>query len=638
MALMTRSKLTDAYLQRGCKQVRMSRFVELILDHCGNDNGTAPCNASSLCFNTPTTCRDSCNYTCGHRSLWLSDCSPPGDFPHTVIPNLISWEETPPTLDLGNVFGTRARIGLKFQDHAYHDNEIDPYQSRRYPTIPICDTDVPGTFWGRFKARHKTLRQRMIRFYVGPRDGAFPADYEMREYVISEHGRDSDGNMCIDGLDILYLAGNEAARCPRNQPGLLKPFITDPTGETDVPRLPTALAMDRLDGSDSTGRTSIWLSQNFDASEVEPGGILHGLEVVCMDGELIRVTVEPENGIDSGDDRWKIFGQERGYCDTELKDHAVGTPVVIPFVIPKGQHAVEAMRRLLEECADINDSVALCCDDEAVQRVCEDSYNAIRACNPDAVIGRDVYICDDEGVTDLLNEIATDYMLHMFVDQRSGLIRWKSLNQPPPCSGSLPVLEECNVVGAIESTTDFDDQAGTVVVNYVPTEKLGTPDEGNSLRTLGYVNSDAARPKCERREYINTRTLERSSRFYHWCINYVIETYIRRLAQWLRCEPEVFRVRYLISEWPDDLWTGDYLRVAHPTLQGADGGASELVLFVRSVKTSRDADCYEATLRTTPFVTRYNYVNSIECEPGCGFEIDVPASPNCDPACNNLFY
>ena len=642
MGIATESKLTRAYLERDCKQTRLVRVIELVVDQCANTNGDSPCEATELCYDTPVTCMDYCNYACGHTSIWLSSCEGvPDGFPHDAIPNLIEWDENPPVIDLGNVFGTRASAEFKFADHAHNDHGIDRYQDRRYPVIPICHTDVPGTFWGRFRARHKTLRQRLMRFYQGPRDGVFPDDYECHEYVISEYGRDDEGNFCISGLDILFLAGNDSATCPGDQTGEQKFFAGSATNGRDVPRLTSTIEDDFSPGDlfaeDEVFRT---ISQMFSIEETMPGGLLHNVDVVCIGRELFQAQVTP---VAVNDDRVVIKMLSRGFCDTEQRKHEPGTPIVIPFVITKGEHVVDLIERLLLECASIDDVIAGCCEEVTQTRICRESFDEIKRCNPDMMIGRTLYLCDMEGVTDLLNEITTDYMLNMMVDQRSGEIVLKSLSNPPPCGDDLAVLRECSIVGTVEWTTDVDDQAGIVSVAYDPPGKLDEVTADNASQTLVYINRDAARPRCERVEYTNTRTLNRFSRWYDVCIDYLVEVYLRRLAQWMRCEPQVIRVRYLVRDMPRGFWTGDYFRIEHSSEQNADGGFSEQVYLARSVKLNPDGDCYLITARSAPFLTRYNYVSNFICdEPECSVlmqsTIQQPSCGRFPTDCTNLWW
>lgn len=615
-----------------CSSSRVIRLVELKLDHCANTNGQAPCEATELCYNTPSTCRDFCNYACGTKSLWLSDCQLPTSFGFDSVPNLIDWDETPPVADDGDVFSERGAITLTFADHAYNDRELDPYQARRYGTIPICHTDVPGTFWGRLRARHKNLRERMICFWTGPEDGEFPADFHQNQYIISDV-RWTGERFIIEALDILWIADEEFSGCPRQEN--YQPI------NADFPQplfVANELASDYVRPSPNT---------QFILSSTYPQGELpQDLTVVCVGTEIMQVRVFDLKPFDPDSEQvivlWHGFLNDqdpRGVAGTQVGSHSVGADIVIPMVFRQGEHVAEAVRRLMLECVRIDEVMQRCCVDTGESALCLESLNEYRECYPGDLIGKDVYLCDPEqGVRELLNELATDYQFAVFVDQRTGKIVMRKI-ATPPCD--VPALEECDIIGDPEMTTEIDRQASVTIVDYCPQDASRPVGTDNKLFTLVYATEDAVLEPCARLEYPTIREDRRGSRWYHPRVQYLIDLNLRRRAEWRRCEPILVALQVDRNAWPADLWLLDYFTIDHtaPGFQGENGTGSGNLWLLRSAKLSRDGKCYEITARSTPYLGRYRYTSRIDCDrPECSLQMTQtePYETCRFPACDTL--
>lgn len=198
-------------------------YVELDLDYCSNVAGVAPCTATqtgdSKCFNTFASCNDTDNFANSVKTYRY--CSPNGArIPNGLdaIPCLKSISVTPAQIDAGKGLGLRAVCSITLQDFPHSDIRTDPYLSDR-TYIPINR----GTYFGKLKARNPFYNGRIMRIYNGylNDDGSYDvANFEVRTYVLdSWDSVDANGITKITGKDILKLASDERAVCPKASVG-----------------------------------------------------------------------------------------------------------------------------------------------------------------------------------------------------------------------------------------------------------------------------------------------------------------------------------------------------------------------------------------------------------------------------------
>lgn len=198
-------------------------FVEIDLDFCANTFGVAPCTATgsgdAKCYNTYASCQDTANFANTVKTYRY--CSPNGArIPNGLdaIPCLKSISVTPAQIDAGKGLGLRAVCSITLQDFPHSDIRTDPYLSDR-TYIPINR----GTYFGKLKARNPFYNGRIMRIYNGylNDDGSFDAaNFEVRTYVLdSWDSVDANGITKITGKDILKLASDERAVCPKASVG-----------------------------------------------------------------------------------------------------------------------------------------------------------------------------------------------------------------------------------------------------------------------------------------------------------------------------------------------------------------------------------------------------------------------------------
>lgn len=218
---------------RGARVTRALLFVEIDLPYCANTYGVAPCTASIpttgaiKCFNTLKTCQDPANFA--NAPVTLRFAKPSDYLPRDVfaIPCILSDEFSPGTVSLGKNMGERATLTINCRDFPWSDTGVggDKYLADR-----DYDPFKRGTFWGKFRARQPYVRGRPLRLIRGY-EGQPLAEMETRHYVIdSFDGPRPDGTFSIVAKDVLKLASDDRAQCPKLSNGRLNAGISNASG------------------------------------------------------------------------------------------------------------------------------------------------------------------------------------------------------------------------------------------------------------------------------------------------------------------------------------------------------------------------------------------------------------------------
>jgi hypothetical protein len=199
-------------------------FVELEMDICSLTYGLNPCVAAlgstgdRKCFNTYATCQDKQNFdrsTYTYRFAKQNAALPIGI---NAIPLLQSVSYAAQQITPGKGLGVRGSVTLKFLDAPFVDDAFDKYANDRG-----YDSLTKGTFWGKFKARHKFFQGRLLKLKTGYLTKPFSWDnFQERIYIIeSMTGPDSKGMVTVVAKDILKLADDDRAQCPKPNRGKL---------------------------------------------------------------------------------------------------------------------------------------------------------------------------------------------------------------------------------------------------------------------------------------------------------------------------------------------------------------------------------------------------------------------------------
>lgn len=237
-------------------------LVEVDFPYCTRSYGTAPCMAvlgvssQAKCFNSRFTCADPANYAAGVKTATFAyneDNLP--DIPG-IFPALSDVSSRPGELNLSGIdpkstaLGIRARVTVKLQDFADNDTWFDKYQAERVSGAALASgIGYQPLDRGRALARlfkrfpyYMGLNVRVRRGYAGDVPAAMPTEH----YVMAElTGPNAGGVVQITAKDILDLADNDKAVCPRASLGKLSAdttlgdvsFTLTPSGigDTDYP-------------------------------------------------------------------------------------------------------------------------------------------------------------------------------------------------------------------------------------------------------------------------------------------------------------------------------------------------------------------------------------------------------------------
>lgn len=198
--------------------VKKLTYVEIDVSRCSLTYGSAPCTASvgvtgdKKCFNSKATCQDRENY--GDATVTLRFSFEGAEYqPDDIeaIPCVTGISISPGEISLGGDLGERASVSISFKDLRHSDTGPagDKYLADR-----SYNPFTQGTYWGRFRTRHRYIRGQPIRIIRGNLGQAL-GDMETRHYVVdSFSGPSADGSFTIVAKDVLKLADDDRAKAP----------------------------------------------------------------------------------------------------------------------------------------------------------------------------------------------------------------------------------------------------------------------------------------------------------------------------------------------------------------------------------------------------------------------------------------
>lgn len=545
-------------------------IVELHLDYCSLDYGVAPCTAEigttgiRKCYNTRFTCQDVSQYANYVETKTYRFSTPNANTPANMnfFPSVRNVGFSPTKIDPGKSLGRRGQCTITLQDHPHHDVTIDKYVDER-SYIPY-DT---GTFWAKFKVRNRYYNGRIIRVYSGYLTEPFNwNNFQTRTYVIDQiDGPSSDGRVTITGRDILKLADDERAVCPR----------------------PTVA---RIDADMAVG------GGNADLLPVGAGSNFNDGDYVRIDKEIIRInTVAGDNIIYNVGDR--------GQFNTDDKTHSADDAVQLCKYFYQDQVA-DIIKELLVDYGNV--PIAYIDDDEwdtEAEDWLEDFvFTAI--------------ITEPTGVTKLINELiqnSTSYIFWNEIEEKVKLIAIKPPEIPPQI-----ISDENSIIKRTVRIQEKPDKRRTefavyyVVIN--PVEKL--TESKNFQRLDLRVDVDAESEV----EYNDVRTEKLFSRWLGEDNDLGIETLqVRFLAKYRNIPIEVM---LRIDAKDIDLWTGDEFYIYHRNIVDDTGEARYTLMRIIEASESVVGTYYtfKAVESEREFEGRYCY---IQVEDRSDF-LDVP--------------
>ncbi|MGI9159852.1 MAG: LamG domain-containing protein [Saprospiraceae bacterium] len=139
------------------------------------------------------------------------------------MPCIVGVEHSPGAISLGENLGERASVTVTFKDFRHSDTGAggDKYLANR-----SYNPYTNGTYFGRFRTRHRYLKGKPLRVIRGALGDAIGA-MDTRHYVVeSFSGPDVDGLFTLVAKDVLKLADNDRAQAPVPSNGSLLADIT----------------------------------------------------------------------------------------------------------------------------------------------------------------------------------------------------------------------------------------------------------------------------------------------------------------------------------------------------------------------------------------------------------------------------
>lgn len=432
--------------------------VELVLDSCQNTFGTAPCTAvegiAGKCYNTRATCQDAANYARGTKSYLFIEGREGLPLGINMIPSVISVSSAPTRITPGKGLGYRASVTVEFQDHTHHDRGIDPYFRDR-----SFDAESSGTFWTKLLARNPHYQNRPLRVMTGYMTDPWDwANFTTREYVIDRiEGPDDRGRVKVVAKDVLKLADDDRAVCPRATTGTLQADISDTA---------TSLSL-------STGSAAEYA----------------GDEYVRIGDEIILAPIVDRTGD-------TFANLTRAMWGTEATSHSTDDNVQACWTIV-GENVRDVIEELLVDFASVPSSYIdqTEWDDERTDWLSVYSLTTI--------------ISEPTGVNKLLGEITEQCQVMVWPDARAQRIRLKAIVPPKGTQPNRINDDEHFIADSVKPKETPADRVTQVWVLYDPANYA--EDRRSNYQRL-YVQQDVEAESAD--QYGDQRILVIESRWF----------------------------------------------------------------------------------------------------------------------------
>ena len=227
---------------------KVIKIVEIDVDQCTRTWGSSPCGAAlgaineRKCFNSFYTCKFKSAYEAGVNTLRFCESTfglHGGNF-YPVLKSVSGRDQEVNIAGFGqqNIgIGKRANITIEMNDFPDRGILTDKYWQERISGAAQAsgvgyDPMDMGSFWTTFRARNPNYAGRALRVIEAhiADDGSVVYD-KTRHYVIDNIASPSIGTVKITAKDILYLADDEKAVCPKTSRGMLSADISESTNE-----------------------------------------------------------------------------------------------------------------------------------------------------------------------------------------------------------------------------------------------------------------------------------------------------------------------------------------------------------------------------------------------------------------------
>jgi hypothetical protein len=524
------------------------QIVEIDVDYCSLTYGTSPCDAAlgttgvRKCFNMYRHCQSKQNFDLGVKTLRFAQ--PRANMPKSQLyfPCLESASPRSATVNLGGAdsrldpLGRRATATVRLRDFPYHDREMDKYRAGRVDGTAQTDEggykpEERGTFFRKLKTRWPYYAGRPLRIIDGYIDGGVLTEAKTRHYVITDMGMDSNGSVTIDGKDVLDLAGNKKATCPRQTQGVLVEDIT--ATATSFTMTPEGIG---------------------DAEYAASGRVVIGSEVMAFtrSGDVMTVT--------------------RGQNNTDAAAHSSADAVQLCFEASR-QRLDDVIYDLLVNYAGIPSSFIPLSDWEA------------EVTRWGTSIELTTVIPKPEGVSDLVGELAV-LGVNIWWDDVAQKVRLKMVR--PPDGDDVYTINDDNAIKSA-SVIDLDEDRITRVAFFSaqidPTKSVTATD--NYKQQWLFVDPESESDL----QYNSSKTREIFCRWLNTGDATTIRIAARRLLQRLKDAPQRFTV--VLDAKDNAIAPTDVLRVTSSVFVDETGAGRMQPMQVLSVKDKRSGHDFE---------------------------------------------
>jgi hypothetical protein len=472
-----------------------------------------------------------------------------------IFPALVSVSAVTSTVNIAgaddalSAFGRRASVSIELADFAYHDRATDPYQAERISGAAQIDEAgydpaTRGTFFAKLRARWPHYAGRALRVVQAEIEGGALVGSITRNYIITGFSPPDDrGRVTIEATDILDLAGNDRALCPKPAEGYLLAAID--TAATALTLTPSGIG----------------------AKYATSGRAVVGSEIVSFtrSGDVVTLTA-------------------RALAGSALASHAAGETFQ-PVFWANDMRLDDLVKTLLVDYAGVPLAFIPVATWEA----------EITRWLPDVLA--QTHICSPTGVAKLVGELAA-LGLSVWWDDVAQTIGLKT--NRPPFTDTVYDLTEAAHLTAIE-TIDRDDARLTEVLFYTvqkdPTKSATDPD---NFRRAAYVFDAKAKAALA---YGDTRTRKIFCRWFNNGSDSAVLVLAGRLLKRFNSAPVHVRLRV---DWKDAaIGLTDVLRVSHPSLADATGRATPTLLQTVSRTEPERGHEVELVAQAYQFAGRY---------------------------------
>lgn len=493
-------------------------IVELDLDYCQLTYGVLPCTASlgKPCYNTRATCKVPNVYDPAPKTYRY--CTPQAPLPVNLnaIPSVRSVSLTPSRIEIEGGLGQRATAQIVLQDHSYHDRGLDPYWQVRYGGEQVLPSgeNLPGTYWGRWRARNPYYQGRVCRIKTGyvVDDNYDDANFITRTYLLeSVAGPDATGKVTIKAKDPLKLADSDRSQAPRPSSGSLLADI-GPV-ETTATLMPSGVG----------------------AEYPVSGFVRIGSEVMSFtrSGDTLTL-VRAQAGTTSQDHDAEDSVQLCLRYSAKLIPDIVYdlftnyTPIDSAY-LPKSEWDAEAAAYLPRQ------------------------YSAL--------------VTEPTGVDDLLKEITAQSAAAIYWDERAAEIKLRALRAPD----SDDVLDEnAHILQDSLTVTDKPEmRISQAWVYLAQRDATASLTDGNNYRQLVV----AADLEAEGAHKFGAPAIDKT--YSRWITSKLVATELAQLKR-DRFGEVPRQITFALDAKDSQWWTGDVLRISTRLVQGADGSNSPL--------------------------------------------------------------